>query len=338
MTSRELVLRTLEFRNDTGRLPQHIWTLPIAKMTCGDAFDAIVQDFPDDFLVAEPKFAEVSPVTEGDMYALGTYIDDWGAIFMNHQAGYIGEVKEPLITDDDWEDWEKIHIPEEWLSFDPAEVDAICDSTDKFVFCNPCPRPFEQLQFLRGTENLMMDLMDPPELMLQFMEKMHDFYCRLLEKWAQTKVDGLRFMDDWGTQKSLLISPVLWQQYFRPMYQDYINIAKKYGKKIFMHSDGYTLSILPELIELGLDAINTQIFCMDFEDLKQFRGKLTFWGEIDRQYLLPFGTEEDCRAAVDKIMENLWDNGGVIAQLEFGLAAKAENVRAAMDQWKGYGK
>ena len=59
--------------------------------------------------------------------------------------------------------------------------------------------------------------------------------------------------------------------------------------------------------------------------------------EYERQYLLPFGTEEDCRAAVDKIMASLWDNGGVIAQLEFGLAAKAENVRAAMDQWRRYG-
>ena len=242
------------------------------------------------------------------------------------------------MADDDWEDWENIHIPEEWLSFDPAEVDAFCESTDKFVFCNPCPRPFEQLQFLRGTENLLMDLMDPPEKMLQFMEKMHDFYCRLLEKWGQTKVDALRFMDDWGSQRSLLISPALWDKYFRPMYTDYINIAKKYGKKIFMHSDGYTLDIIPRLIDMGLDAINTQLFIMDFADLKQYRGKITFWGEVDRQHLLVFGTPDEVRAGVDKLMDNLWQDGGVIAQLEFGPAAKPENVRAAMEQWKTYEK
>ena len=60
------------------------------------------------------------------------------------------------------------------------------------------PRPFEQLQFIRGTENLMMDLMDPPPKMLAFLERMHNFYCELLEKWARTEVDGLGFMDEIG--------------------------------------------------------------------------------------------------------------------------------------------
>ena len=72
---------------------------------------------------------------------------------------------------------------------------------------------------------------------------------RLMRKWAQTDVDCLQMMDDWGSQKSLLISPKLWRQYFGPMYKDYIDIAHNAGKKISMHSDGYTLDILPDLIE-----------------------------------------------------------------------------------------
>lgn len=338
MTSRELVLQTLEFRNTSGHVPQDLWTLPIAKIQHGEAFDDVLRDFPSDLACPGVPCTEISPVTKGNPYSVGTYVDDWGAVFSNSQVGFIGQVKDPIVKDDDWEDWENIHIPEEWLSFDPAAVDAFCEKTDKFVLCDPCPRPFEQLQFLRGTQNLFMDLMDPPEKMLRFMEKMHDFYCRLLEKWANTKVDGLRFMDDWGTQKSLLINPELWRKYFRPMYADYIQIAKKHGKKIFMHSDGHTMAILQDLVDLGLDAINTQIFCMDFEELKQFRGKLTFWGEIDRQHLLVYGTPSEIRNAVDMVMDTLWDNGGVIAQLEFGMDAKLENVRAAMSRWAQYGK
>ena len=60
-----------------------------------------------------------------------------------------------------------------------------------------------------------------------------------------------------------------------------------------MHSDGNTLLIYPKLIELGLDAFNSQIFCMGLDQLEQYRGKITFWGEIDRQYLLPFGPLEE---------------------------------------------
>ena len=338
MTSRELVKRTLEFRNTTGLVPREVWTLPVARLNWGDAFDSVLRDFPNDVLTARPVMRETSPVTRGDMWKIGTYVDDWGCTFLNRQNGIVGEVKTPLVQDDDWQDWENIHIPENWLSFDNADVDAYCDSVDGFVLAGCYPRPFEQLQFIRGTENLMMDLMDPPRNMLRAIERMHEFYCRQLEKWAETKVDALMIMDDWGTQQSLLINPSIWKEMFRPLYQDYINIAKKHGKKMFMHSDGNTLAILPHLIDMGLDAINTQIFCMGFDQLRQYRGHITFWGEIDRQNLLPYGTPDEIRSAVDRVMENFWCDGGVIAQLEFGLGARPENVRAAFDQWNTYGR
>lgn len=57
------------------------------------------------------------------------------------------------------------------------------------------------------------------------------------------------------------------------MYKDYIDIAKKNGKKIFMHSDGYIIDIIPDLIELGLDALNCQIFCMGAENPAKFKEK-----------------------------------------------------------------
>ena len=117
------------------------------------------------------------------------------------------------------------------------------------------------------------------------------------------------------------------------MYKDFIDIAHKHGKRIFMHSDGYIVDILPDLIDLGLDAVNSQIFCMGLDRLEQFRGKITFWGEIDRQNLLPYASTEEIRKAVRGVYEKLWDGGHCIAQLEFGPGAKPENVRAAFDEW-----
>ena len=165
------------------------------------------------------------------------------------------------------------------------------------------------------------------------MERMHRFYCALLEKWAQTEVDALNFMDDWGSQKSLLISPKLWEAYFKPMYRDYIAIAKKYGKKTFMHSDGCILDIYPSMIALGLDALNSQIFCMGIDKLAQYRGRITFWGEIDRQHILPEGTPAQVEEAVKAVKESLWADGGCIAQCEFGPGAKPENVEAVFRAW-----
>jgi uroporphyrinogen-III decarboxylase len=172
-----------------------------------------------------------------------------------------------------------------------------------------------------------------PKGFLDFLDLMHEFYCELMLKWAKTDVDSLMMMDDWGSQNALLINPKLWEKMFKPLYKDYIDIAHSLGKKIFMHSDGNTLDIYPHLIELGLDAFNSQIFCIGIDNLEQFKGKITFWGEIDRQHLLPNASVEEINNAVKKVKSKLWANGGCIAQCEFGAGAKPENVYEVYKAW-----
>lgn len=333
MTSRELVYSTLEFRNTKGRVPRQMWLLPWARINHGAEVDRICGEFDSD-IVEAPCILKQKTIAKGDPYAVGEYNDDWGCLFTNVQGGIIGQAKEALVKDEQWRDVDKVHIPVEWLDFDKEAVNAFCRGTDKFVLAGCCPRPFEQLQFIRTTQELYSDLVDPPECMLRFMEKMHGFYCELLERWAQTEVDALNFMDDWGSQKNLLISPKMWDKHFRPMYRDYIGIAKKYGKKTFMHSDGNILEIYPRLIEIGLDAVNSQIFCMGLENVEKYKGKITFWGEIDRQHLLPDGSTEDVEAAVKEVYDRLWENGGCIAQCEFGPGANPDNVYTIFETWE----
>lgn len=334
MTPRELVLRTLEFRNRAGRVPRQLWFLPWSRQNHPEQLKCIRTDYPDDIVSCPAVYGE-PPKTVGDAYAVGSYTDEWGCVFQNLHAGIIGEVKEPIVSEDDedWEDLSRVHIPVEWLTFDRDEANRYCRSTDKFVLAGCCPRPFEQLQFLRGTEQLYIDLMTRPAGMTSFLGKMHAFYCELLERWAGTEVDALSFMDDWGAQNSLLINPALWQEIFMPMYRDYINIAHRSGKKIFMHSDGNILSIYPYLVEMGLDAVNSQLFCMGLQNLAPYRGKITFWGEMDRQHLLPQGTTAVIDRAVREVYETLWSDGGCIAQCEFGPGAKPENVRQVFETW-----
>jgi uroporphyrinogen decarboxylase len=335
-TPRELVYQTLEFRNPK-RVPRDLWSLPWADMNYPGELSEIQESFPSDF-TGSPGYQKEQAPTKGDAYRVGTYIDAWGCHFENKANGIIGEVKEAIVPaeDEDWKDTSRVHFPEEWLAIDRDRINKFCAETDKFVSAGACPRPFEQLQFIRVTEQLFMDLMLQPRGFKDFLKKMHHFYCRQLEAWAKTDVDTLNFMDDWGTQNSLLINPTLWVELFKPLYKDYIDIAKGAGKKIFMHSDGYTLAIIPHLIELGLDALNTQIFCMGVDKLAPFKGKITFWGEIDRQHLLPYGSTDDIRNAVTSVKNTLWDKGGCIAQCEFGPGAKPENVRAVFETWDSF--
>lgn len=335
MNVKENVLATLEGNNPEW-IPRQKWSLEWANLRHPDAVQRMIQMYPDDIGYIDVKYSQDLVVEKGDRNAIGEYIDPWGCKFVNIQAGVIGEVKKPLVQCEEWSDIDNIHIPEELLSFD---VDAVNKSYAEvngrqFIIAGAIPRPFEQLQFIRGTENLYIDLMLRPEKMMAFMEQMHDFYCRLSRKWAETDVDALFFMDDWGSQNSLLINPKIWREIFKPMYKDYVDIAHKAGKKIFMHSDGYILEIYPDIIEIGVDALNSQIFCMGIDNVSQYKGEITFWGEIDRQNLLVNGSVKDVEDAVKEVYSKLWSNGRCIAQCEFGPGAKPENVETVYRAWQ----
>ena len=334
MDSRKTVLKTLEF-DSPKRIPRHLWSLPWTKNNYPNELNEIIKRYPSDIDVA-PGFGEKSPLIRGDAYKVGTYIDDWGCIFSNMHDGIIGEVKEALIKDDEWENWNDIRFPKEYLTIDKERINTFCKNSDKFLIAGNVLRPFERLQFLRGTENLFVDLITRPPNMIKFLEKLHNFYLDVYENWAKTDIDAIMIMDDWGSQNSLLINLETWRQVFKPMYREYADIGKKYNKKVFMHSDGFILPIYDDLIEIGIDAINSQIFCMGIDKLSKYSGKITFWGEIDRQNLLPNASEKDIENAVNEIMNNLYSNGGVIGQLEFGPGAKPENVKKAFETWDRY--
>jgi uroporphyrinogen decarboxylase len=333
MTSRELVIKSLEF-DSPRRVPRQMWFLPWATLHYPHEVARLQQQFPDDIISAPSFYTTPLPVM-GDPYSPGVYRDEWGCTFKNIQPGLIGEVKEPLVQA--WSELDKVRLPEERLSCDIDQINAFCQSTGQFVLAGCEPRPFERLQFIRSSVNLLIDLLEQPAELLVLLDRLHQFYLKELELWARTEVDALMFMDDWGAQRSLLISPGLWRQIFKPLYQEYIDLAHSYGKYAFMHSDGYILDIIPDLIELGLDALNSQLFCMGVENLgRQFRGKITFWGEIDRQYLLPFGRQEEIIQAVREVQARLSRQGGVIAQCEFGAGAKPENVALVFETWNQF--
>lgn len=198
------------------------------------------------------------------------------------------------------------------------------------------PRPWERYQFIRGTENALIDLMMPDSGTKDLLRIIHEYNLHEMELWAKSDVDAISFMDDWGSQNQLLISPDLWREMFKPLYKEYCDLAHFYGKFIFMHSDGFIHDIYSDLIEVGVDALNSQLFCMDMEYLEETaKGKITFWGEIDRQHVLPSNNPQDGRDAVRKVAEHFYDPaGGIIAQLEFGLGANPDTVIAVFEEWE----
>ncbi|HOF60811.1 MAG TPA: uroporphyrinogen decarboxylase family protein [Candidatus Latescibacteria bacterium] len=333
MTSRERVIRALRFETP-DRAPRDLWSLPGVAKYRKEELDRVCRLYPSDFGGTGVRYG-VSPRAHPLQGDTGTYVDNWGCVWHVGEPGVVGEVKEPPIRT--WSDLKSYKLPWEIIrEADFSRVNETCAAQRTFVRAGTETRPFERMQFLRGSSQLFMDLAYLEKELYQLRDMLHEFFCEELRLWTKTDVDAIQFMDDWGAQRALLISPDLWRSFFKPLYREYCQIIKGAGKYVFFHSDGHIEAIYPDLIEIGVDALNSQLFCMNIEGLAaKYKGKITFWGEIDRQYLMPFGTTEEIRAGVRRVRRALDDGrGGVIAQCEWGVRDPIENVLAVFDEWK----
>jgi hypothetical protein len=333
MNSRERVERTLNHQS-VDRAPRDLWALPGVTVKRREEAERLWGKYPMDLQGPASPYGR-SRHAKGTMYQDLIYTDEFGATWEAGEYGVTGEVKHPLL--ESWNALATYRLPTEML--DEADFDKVNRSiagSDRFVLGNTFTRPFERLQFLRGTENLLCDLADDPPELRQLIERLHEFSLREMTCWAKTDIQGVSFMDDWGSQLALLISPDQWRAIFKPLYRDYATILRKAGKYVFFHSDGNIGSILPDLVEIGIHAVNSQLSCMDIEEIgRTFSGKITFWGELDRQRIQPFGTPADVRAAVRRIRRALdHGRGGVFAQTEWGAVDPYENIDAMFDEWQ----
>lgn len=175
---------------------------------------------------------------------------------------------------------------------------------------------FECAWALRGYERLLMDFALNPDLADCILEIPYRFHLAAAKRLVEMGVDMIWTGDDIGAQQSMLISPAHWRRYLKPRLSNFIAELKQINPqiKVAYHSDGNIYPIIPELIEIGLDVLNpVQPACMDPEMLKrEFGDRLCFWGSIDEQHTLPFGTPQDVQEEVKNRLKTLGKGGGLI--------------------------
>lgn len=175
---------------------------------------------------------------------------------------------------------------------------------------------FETAWALRGYEQFLVDLVLDPDLAEALLDIPYGFHLEAAKHLVESGVDMIWIGDDVGSQNAMLISPELWRRFLKPRMACFISELKALNPslKVAYHSDGNILPIIPELIEIGLDVLNPiQPRCMDPDMLKQeFGDRLSFWGGIDIQHTLPFGSVHSVRQEVQSRMEKVGQGGGFI--------------------------
>ncbi len=251
-----------------------------------------------------------------------SYTDEWGVGWKNAPydtpfgPGFYTDVCSRPLADDNSIDSYRAPDPHRPELYEEAKQLIAARKSDYWIVGVTVCTIFEAAWGLRGLEKLLMDFTDDParaEAVLDFPFRYHlAAACRLVEMG----VDMIWTGDDVGTQRGMLMSPRNWRRFLKPRMAEFISTLKSINPevKVAYHSDGNIETIIPELIEIGLDVLNPiQPACMDPAKLKrQYGDKLCFWGTIDEQHILPFGTPEEVRQHVLDNLETAGHDGGLI--------------------------
>lgn len=258
------------------------------------------------------------------------YIDEWGIKYYDSPDSlYLHMAEHPLAkaTVETLEDyvWPDPYDPQRMEGLE-EEVKGIYENTDYAIvfggfgfkgdlFDMPCR--------LRGHTNFYMDLLINEEFINALLEKFVDYWTSLAEatlKPIGKYITAVLFNDDIGSQSGPLISPELYRKLIKPRQKKFYAKVKECAPnaKLVLHSCGSVYRVIPDFLEIGIDALNPiQLTAKDMSDTaklkKEFGDRLTFWGGgCDTHSILPHGTRADIREEVKRRMKDLAPGGGFV--------------------------
>jgi uroporphyrinogen decarboxylase len=201
---------------------------------------------------------------------------------------------------------------------------------------------FVQGWYLRGFEDLILDMHSNPTFVDQLFDKLLEFYLSAGRRMAEIGVDVYVLSDDVAMQTGPIISPRLWRRYIKPRLAKLVCALKQKGMFVLYHSDGNLEPLIPDLIETGIDALNpVQPECMDPARIKELYGdKLCLSGTVSVQETLPFGSVEDVTNEVKMRIATCAAGGGLIISPsnQATIDTKPENFVAVYETVKKFGR
>jgi len=369
MTHRERILTALR-RNPSDRLPVDLGSTLATTMTAGahrrlrahlglaaepepPFFSKRSSTVVPDQAILERFDVDARPVLLGSAEAKpdrdlggGAFIDEWGITWSKPSGGHyintggpFSGIEEPsprLLDEFAWPD------PDDEGRYRGLRerARALHEGTGCAVVLGLGVGPVHQCQFLRGYAEWLEDLLANSAFAEGLLDRVTDFWVatatRALAE-AGSYVDLVMFGDDVGTQRATLLRPSLYRSLVKPRHRRMVEAVKRFGKPVFYHTCGAVVPFIPDFIEIGIDVLNPiQVSAagMDPRRLKsEFGRDLAFWGAIDNQRLLPFGTPAEVREQVLRRIDELAPGGGYVLSAAHNIQEDVppENIVALYD-------
>ena len=273
------------------------------------------------------------------------YTDAWGCIWQTTDDGITGIVtRHPLA---DWNALESFTAPH------PAETNGIikidwpiirkrflkAKSQGKhYVGSLEHGHTFQRLSYLRGYENLLLDMTDRQAKLWRLIEMVETFNAGIVQRYLDIGSEMICYPEDLGMQRGPMISPQHFRVYIKPTYERLIAPAHQVGCLVHMHSDGDIRDLVDELIRSGIDALNLQDLVNGIDWIAaNLKGRVCIDLDIDRQQITRFGNPEQIDELIREEVEKLGSREGGLMMI-YGLypGVPLENVKAIMDAMERY--
>ena len=313
MTPREIIRRTLDFDN-----PSRV----------AHSFE------PSDFLAVNHTAQTLATDWEKLADSLWQRIDEWGNLWRRIDPTSKGEVVGGVL-----DDLSRLNAHEFPDFSKPADYETVkkvrSDNPDIWLIGWVPGFAFNVARKLRKLDQYLMDLVLEPDRIAHLHDRIDEAVEQMIRNYAQAGVDSIMFPEDWGTQQQLLINPKLWYSEFMPRFEKLCGIAHQCGIRVFMHSCGQNESIVPGLVEAGIDALQfdqPELHGLDTLAGHQEKNNITFWCPVDIQTVLQSKDETLIREKAREMLDKLWKGrGGFIAGFY------EDNASIGLDaKWQGY--
>ena len=265
------------------------------------------------------------------------FTDAWGCVWESSIDGLEGQViKSPL---DSWDKLKDYKVPDPLKQADRAPAnwgktqEQIGKTKREGVLASGGLSHgffFMRLYYLRGFENLMFDIATEDPHLLELIEMVFGHNEKIVGQWLKMGVDVIIFGEDLGTQTASLVGPKDFRKWVVPAYKKLMKPPREAGCQVYLHSDGYIMELMDDLIECGVTIINPQDLCNGVENLAKYvKGRVCIDLDIDRQKIIPFGGRQEIYSLIEEEVRKLGSRQGGLSMVA-GIypPTPAENIDA----------
>jgi uroporphyrinogen decarboxylase len=195
-------------------------------------------------------------------------------------------------------------------------LEACVEKADSFRIISIGWGLFEHSWRIQGFEEALMGAVVEPDFYAELLDRLTELFLAFVDVWADVPADAIMFGDDWGFQQGVLLGPDRWRRFIKPRWAKVYEAVHAQGKYTISHCCGSIVDILPDIIEIGLDVLESvqpEARGMNPYALKKEWGdQITFWGALGSQSTIQFGSPQDIADEVRRLCKEMGAGGGYI--------------------------